>query len=787
MKMSVDIYSSSIFSHTCLLTYWSLSCLTCLRPFNSMDWLTPSALKRGPAAGEGDQRGKDRRVDKPEDGHVNSKLLRQLESRIGALEFGSGLAVYGPSDAFQITMLKAMYSDYQKQVEGKGAAQQSVKHISEVPDRLLLMMQHSDMPTCSLWIKECGTSNTQDGGISRITVKALGSITFPVEVSQPTPLQEQKQHWEVLGDAGAEQGAKDKGWALGHLLDACAALQGDGRPCGKGRAGGSRWAPTDALGVVEPALASAVGQAVERAIKILREFYTKAEGSFVQEPYKGMQDVKGGVLGLLEVCLSDFARLETETSMAEEEAQSSYEKFMAESTESKEVKEVEKEHKEGNKADAEADLRATKKELSLTQEELDKEPAPPPNAFGMVDIDAELAREVPEVESEGAIFVASHPGAGAADGMASLPGDPADLAEDLREGEAPSRGPPEREAPLSEEEMRLRVRQSIDELVAPGAGAPDGLAASAQELELGGQLTPAQLFYSENRERLVSRAQDYYLEKQRQQLRRSDEVEDIEEEWRFYHEPVVRPPKGHLWSTSTDGEEVGHGLEEGWREAVTAWPKGQLPTPEMLAALLRAEQVYLCCSPDIVSRATLACEAPHVDAFCYGTRNDEWVVAHCGPIKVHLFTRESREQYRLQELWERPDEFFLPGDFPHYVEVLGTAGEAAALPDGHRTYPDGSRSGSGRLPPPFQDRAHDALLLTDYDAADDAQYITPSTGGPRAAVGDFEPLEAEDGAGSIEPQSDGDAWPFEGGLLGGEDETDDEGPGAGAPAPRGEP
>jgi len=115
---------------------------------------------------------------------------------------------------------------------------------------------------------------------------------------------------------------------------------------------------------------------VEMAIKVLRDFYTRAEGAgaLVQtrEPYKGMQDVKGGVLGLLEVCLSDFARLETETSMAEEEAQSSYEKFMAESTESKEVKEVEKEHKEGNKADAEADLRATKKELSLTQEELDK-------------------------------------------------------------------------------------------------------------------------------------------------------------------------------------------------------------------------------------------------------------------------------------------------------------------------------------------------------------------------------------------------------------------------------
>ena len=29
-----------------------------------------------------------------------------------------------------------------------------------------------------------------------------------------------------------------------------------------------------------------------------------------------------------------------------------------------------------------------------------------------------------------------------------------------------------------------------------------------------------------------------------------------------------------------------------------------------------------------------ACQAPFVEPFCYGTREDEWVVAHCGPIKV---------------------------------------------------------------------------------------------------------------------------------------------------------
>jgi len=115
--------------------------------------------------------------------------------------------------------------------------------------------------------------------------------------------------------------------------------------------------------------------AVEMAMKVLRDFYAKAAGGALmqmKEPYKGMQDVKGGVLGMLEVCLSDFARLETETSMAEEQAQIAYEKYMSESTESKEVKEVEKEHKEGNKADAESDLRSTKKELAMTQAELDK-------------------------------------------------------------------------------------------------------------------------------------------------------------------------------------------------------------------------------------------------------------------------------------------------------------------------------------------------------------------------------------------------------------------------------
>merc|ERR1719291_1431456 len=107
--------------------------------------------------------------------------------------------------------------------------------------------------------------------------------------------------------------------------------------------------------------AKAAQEAVEKAIQLLRDFYGKqdAAAAMVQqaqrEPYTGMGDASTGVLGLLDVILSDFARLETETSAAEDQAVSAFEKFMAESTQ-----------------DTEEQLRTDQKELKLTQEELDK-------------------------------------------------------------------------------------------------------------------------------------------------------------------------------------------------------------------------------------------------------------------------------------------------------------------------------------------------------------------------------------------------------------------------------
>merc|ERR1719254_437853 len=66
--------------------------------------------------------------------------------------------------------------------------------------------------------------------------------------------------------------------------------------------------------------------AVAQALTVLKEFYAKAgdatalvqqEPEIFDSPYKGMQAENGGVIGMLEVIESDFARLEADTTAAE--------------------------------------------------------------------------------------------------------------------------------------------------------------------------------------------------------------------------------------------------------------------------------------------------------------------------------------------------------------------------------------------------------------------------------------------------------------------------------------
>jgi chromosome segregation ATPase len=119
--------------------------------------------------------------------------------------------------------------------------------------------------------------------------------------------------------------------------------------------------------------------AVAQALTVLKEFYAKAAEAtaFVQEPeifdesYKGMGGESGGVIGMLEVIESDFARLEADTKAAEASAQKEYDEFMTDSEVDKTKKSTDIEHKTAKKQDEEQALTTKKSDLEGTQKELD--------------------------------------------------------------------------------------------------------------------------------------------------------------------------------------------------------------------------------------------------------------------------------------------------------------------------------------------------------------------------------------------------------------------------------
>jgi len=128
--------------------------------------------------------------------------------------------------------------------------------------------------------------------------------------------------------------------------------------------------------------AKAGQSAVAKATQVLKDFYAKAAQATAlaqmgvpgspetfDKPYTGMAG--GGVLGMLEVCESDFARLDADTTAGEDQSQRAFEEFSSDSAEDKAVKDTNMKHKAGSKQQKEGQNAAAKKDLAGTQEELD--------------------------------------------------------------------------------------------------------------------------------------------------------------------------------------------------------------------------------------------------------------------------------------------------------------------------------------------------------------------------------------------------------------------------------
>lgn len=124
--------------------------------------------------------------------------------------------------------------------------------------------------------------------------------------------------------------------------------------------------------------ASAGIDAVGRAIVILKEFYA-GQASLIQQgqvpemaAYKGMQSSKGGVVGMLEVILTDFSRLKTETEASERTSADEYDAFMKKSQAANKEKHEAEVQQRLDKDQLEFEKSQSAKDLKSTEEELGK-------------------------------------------------------------------------------------------------------------------------------------------------------------------------------------------------------------------------------------------------------------------------------------------------------------------------------------------------------------------------------------------------------------------------------
>lgn len=127
--------------------------------------------------------------------------------------------------------------------------------------------------------------------------------------------------------------------------------------------------------------------AVASALNVLNDFYEKAgeatafaqqsasshagQPEIFDESYNGMGAENGGVVGMLQVIESDFARLEAETTAEEAQASKEFDEFMEDSKVDKATKKTAIEHKTRKKQMKSQDLTTSKADLLGTQKELD--------------------------------------------------------------------------------------------------------------------------------------------------------------------------------------------------------------------------------------------------------------------------------------------------------------------------------------------------------------------------------------------------------------------------------
>ncbi|CAG9481342.1 conserved Plasmodium protein, unknown function [Plasmodium vivax] len=224
-------------------------------------------------------------------------------------------------------------------------------------------------------------------------------------------------------------------------------------------------------------------------------------------------------------------------------------------------------------------------------------------------------------------------------------------------------------------------------------------------------LTPAQRFYEENKEKLIAESMKQYNAR-RMKLdggstpshlggKATFQGEEAEED--YYHtqvtDPIVRQRENYLFDYEDgEGEED---CDEGYSQTDDSveLEKGVMPTIEQIVFILKHEKVknikvidldkcgrrdigmfLILCTGEtpkhnkrvgkLISKIFIDLEIPYISrvAYCYCNKFDDWIIAHCGPLKVHVVTKELRDVYDLENLFLFPHEHFDSGNFPAFFD-----------------------------------------------------------------------------------------------------------------------
>ncbi|SBT86634.1 conserved Plasmodium protein, unknown function [Plasmodium malariae] len=205
-------------------------------------------------------------------------------------------------------------------------------------------------------------------------------------------------------------------------------------------------------------------------------------------------------------------------------------------------------------------------------------------------------------------------------------------------------------------------------------------------------LTPAQRFYEENKEKLLYETMKYYNKRKEKLSNRNDDGADRDYYYIHESEPVVRPHENYLFDY--ENEENDNTDEEGLE-----LEKGIMPTIEQVVCILKHEKVknikvidlnkcgrrdigmfiILCTGQTpkhnkrvgkLISKIFIDLEIPYISnvVYCYCNKFDDWIITHCGPLKIHIVTKELRDYYDIENLFLYPHEHFDSKNFPSFFD-----------------------------------------------------------------------------------------------------------------------